>query len=122
MEQVMELTEEQLRQIGNYVSRNFDELIERSRYAQSRSHEISVIERITRVEEELKSQREIMMFGFQQIDKRFEAMQKSMDDGFRAVGTRFDDVNRRFTMLMWAIGVGFTLTTTAISIVSVLTR
>jgi hypothetical protein len=45
-----------------------------------------------------------MMFGFQQIDRRF------------------DDVNRRFTMLMWAIGVGFTLTTTAVSIVSVLTR
>jgi hypothetical protein len=50
MERVMELTEEQLRQIGNYVSRNFDVLIERSRYAQSRSYEISVIERITRVE------------------------------------------------------------------------
>jgi len=115
MEQVMELTEEQLRQIGNYVSRNFDELIERSRYAQSRNYEISVIERITRVEEELKSQREIMMFGFQQMEKRFEAMQKYMDK-------RFDDVNRRFTMLMWAMGVGFTLTTTAVSIVSVLTR
>jgi hypothetical protein len=67
----MDLTEEQLKQIGEYVSRNFDELIERSPYGRMRSYEITVIERVTRVEEELKSQRDLMMkqhemtmFGF----------------------------------------------------------
>ena len=151
MEQIMDLTEEQLKQIGEYVSRNFDELIERSPYARTRSYEIAVIERVTRVEEELKSQRDLMMkqhemtmFGFQQMEKRFEAMQnymdtrfessqnyldkrfeslqKSADDRFASIDKRFDDVNRRFTMLMWAMGIGFTLTTTAISIVTVMAR
>lgn len=162
MEQIMDLTEEQLKRIGEYVSRNFDELIERSSYGRMRSYEITVIERVTRVEEELKSQRDLMMkqhemtmFGFQQMEKRFEVIQKSMDDRFESmqkdmdvhfgamqknmddrfesvlentehrfisIDKRFDDVNRRFTMLMWAMGIGFTLTTTAISIVTVLAR
>lgn len=129
MEQIMDLTEEQLKQIGEYVSRNFDELLERSPYGRMRSYEISVIERVTRVEEELKSQRDLMMkqhemtmFGFQQMEKRFEVIQKNADDRFASIDKRFDDVNRRFTMLMWVMGIGFTLTTTAISIVTVLVR
>ena len=125
----MNLTEEHLRQIGSYIKQNFDEISSQSRYARERSYEMQVIERITRVEEELKSQRdlllkqhEMMMFGFAQVDKRFEMTQKNMDDRFSQVDKRFDDVNKRFTMLMWAMGIGFTLTTTALSLITIFVK
>jgi hypothetical protein len=154
----MNFTEEKLRQIGNYIKQNFDEISSQSDFARERSYEIQVIERITRVEEELKSQRELllkqhemMMFGFTRVDKHFEMMQKNMDDRFFAmqknmddrftqvderffvvqksmddrftqVDKRFDDVNHRFTMLMWAMGIGFTLTTTAISLITIFVK
>ena len=129
MEVAMNLTEEHLRQIGSYIKQNFDEISSQSRYARERSYEMQVIERITRVEEELKSQRdlllkqhEMMMFGFAQVDKRFEMTQKNMDDRFSQVDKRFDDVNKRFTMLMWAMGIGFTLTTTALSLITIFVK
>lgn len=143
----MNLTEEHLRQIGSYIKQNFDEISSQSRFVQERSYEIQIIERITRVEEELKSQRdlllkqhEMMMFGFAQMEKRFEqfdkrfemtqknmddrfsAMQRNMDDRFAQVDKRFDDVNKRFTMLMWAMGIGFTLTTTALSLITIFVK
>ncbi|MBF0419739.1 MAG: hypothetical protein HQL78_06190, partial [Magnetococcales bacterium] len=37
-------------------------------------YEIEMRERIVRVEEELRHQRELMQFGFAQMDKRFEEM------------------------------------------------
>jgi hypothetical protein len=111
MELAMTLTEEHLRQIGNYIKQNFDEISSQSGFVRERSYEIQLIERVIRVEEELKSQRdlllkqhEMMMFGFAQVDKRF------------------DDVNKRFTMLMWAMGIGFTITTTAISLITIFVK
>ena len=114
----MNLTEEQLHQIGSYIKRNFDEISSESNFARERSYEIQLVERIVRVEEELKSQRELllkqhemMMFVFAQVDKRFDDVNK-----------RFDDVNKRFAMLMWAMGIGFTLTTTALSLITIFVK
>ncbi len=56
------------------------------------------MERIVRVEEELKSQRELMIQGFNSIDKRLESNEK-----------RYEDMNSRFNSLQWTIGLGFTL-------------
>ena len=45
---------------------------------------------------------------FEQVDKRFEDMRTDMSN-------RFEQVDRRFSMLMWFIGIGFTLVTTIIT-------
>jgi len=63
-------------------------------------YEIDLRERTIRVEEELKHQRELMLEGFKQMDKRFEAMQLEMNKRFEQVDNRFEamqlEMNKRF--------------------------
>jgi chaperonin cofactor prefoldin len=66
-------------------------------------YEIELRERMVRVEEELKHQRELiktilvqMDKRFDAVDKRFEAMQEQMNKRFDAVDKRFDAVGKRF--------------------------
>ncbi len=89
-----------------------------------RARELSLLERIVRVEEELKALREIQMTQFAASEKRFEALQREMnarfeavdkrfeavDKRFEAVDKRFEALDKRFTALQWMIGLGFTLT------------
>jgi len=49
-----------------------------------------------RVEEELKTQRDLMKQGFNQIDKRLELMQNNMDKRFEQVDKRFEQVGKHF--------------------------
>ena len=59
-------------------------------------YEIELRERMIRVEEELKHQRELMQQGFVMMDKRFEELQHQMDKRFDAVDKRFEAVDKRF--------------------------
>ncbi len=66
-------------------------------------YEIELRERMIRVEEELKHQRELMQQGFAMMDKRFDAvdkrfeeMQQQMDKRFEAVDKRFEAMDKRF--------------------------
>ena len=124
MSVAMELTKEQLEQIGSYIESNFDRFSAKSNIVQLRPYDIQLIERMTRIEEELRSQRELFLkqnetiqFGFvqmdkrfeqvekrfEQVDKRFEAMQKQMDERFSAVQKQMDErftaVDKRFEMI-----------------------
>ena len=154
----MELTKEQLEQIGSYIESNFDRFGAKSNVVQLRSYDIQLIERMTRIEEELRSQRDLilkqnetMQFGFSQMDKRFETMQKQMDsrfeavqkqmderftavdkrfesvqkqmdERFTAVDKRFDDMNKKFTMMMWMMSAGFTFILTVITLLTIFAR
>ena len=118
----MEFTKEQLEQIGSYIESNFDRFGAKSNVIQLRPYDIQLIERMTRIEEELKTQRELflkqnetMQFGFTQMDKRFESMQKQMD-------ARFDDVNKKFSMMMWMTSAGFTIIATVITLLTIFAR
>ncbi len=111
MSTAMKLTEEQLEQIGSYIESNFDRISAKSNVIQLRPYDIQMIERMTRIEEELKAQRELMQFGFNQMDKRFEAVDK-----------RFEDVNKKFTVMMWAMGAGITIILTVITLLTIFTR
>ena len=53
-------------------------------------YELDLRERTIRVEEELKHQRELMMDGFKQMDKRFEQMQLEMNKRFEQLTSRID--------------------------------
>ena len=93
-----------------------------------------------RVEEELKSQRELLLTHvqvserrfddvnrrFEDVNKRFEDVNERFDDvnkrfddvnkRFDDVGKRFDDNSRRHTATQWAVGVGFVVLTTLITL------
>ncbi len=99
MSVAMELTKEQLEQIGSYIESNFDRFSAKSNIVQLRPYDIQLIERMTRIEEELRSQRELFLkqnetiqFGFVQMDKRFEQVEKR----FEQVDKRFEQVDKRF--------------------------
>jgi len=102
----MALTKKDLQQIEEHIKNNIsswigDVPLTKSQYF----NEIELIERIVRVEEELKSQRELMMAGFEHINKRFE----QVDKRFEQVDKRFEDVNSRFTMMFTFMTLGFTI-------------
>ncbi|MBK5967902.1 hypothetical protein CCR91_03755, partial [Thiorhodovibrio winogradskyi] len=60
-------------EIGDYVKDNLsDWLVEQSLGKPPVVYEIELRERMVRVEEELKNQRELMREGFNQMEKRFE--------------------------------------------------
>ncbi len=73
-------------------------------------YELELRERTTRVEEELKHQRELMLTGFaqmekrfeqvdkrfEQVDKRFEQMHIDLNKRFEQVDKRFEQVDKRF--------------------------
>jgi len=110
-----------------------------------KAKEISLIERIIRVEEELKAQREIiaslqreMNARFEamdkrfealqrEMDKRFEALQREMDKRFEAVDKRFEAMDKRFeslekrlSFLQWLMAGGFTFVSILITIINFL--
>jgi predicted RNase H-like nuclease (RuvC/YqgF family) len=66
-------------------------------------YEIELRERMVRVEEELKHQRELIQTILVQMDKRFDAMERrfealqaEMDKRFEAIDKRFEAVDKRF--------------------------
>ena len=69
-------------------------------------YEIELRERMVRVEEELRHQRDLIQTilvqmdkRFDAVDKRFEQMQLNMDKRFEAVDKRFEAVDKRFEQM-----------------------
>ncbi|NIM16093.1 MAG: hypothetical protein GTN53_32710 [Candidatus Aminicenantes bacterium] len=121
---VLKLMESRLQQVvEEYISRN-----------DGRIKELALVERVVRVEEELKSLREMSELRFDASEKRFDVLQKTMNERFEAllremnarfealqremdarfkavdkrfesVDKRFDAMDKRFTTLQWMIGV-----------------
>ena len=62
-------------------------------------YEVELRERMVRVEEELKHQRELMLQGFKQTDKRIDQIDKridQMDKHIEQVNKNFEQVDKRF--------------------------
>jgi hypothetical protein len=64
-----------------------------------------LLERIVRVEEELKSQPELMKQGFKQIDKRFEQVDKRLESG-----------EKRFDLVVRLLSIGFVALTVLMTV------
>jgi len=62
-------------------------------------YELEIRERIVRVEEELKHQRELMLEGFNRVDKRFEQLIGEMNARFAQVDKRFEQMEKRFEQI-----------------------
>jgi len=161
-EMTTKFKEEELEQIGQYLAEKYPIL--KSGASQFRYSEIDldIRERIVRVEEELKNQRELIYevlkmmdkrfeemrtnsnSRFEQVDKRFEEMRTDMNSRFEQVDKRFEQVdkrfeelradmnsrfeetnsnmNSRFNMMMWFMGLGFTIITAFIAGVIVILK
>jgi hypothetical protein len=104
MSNAMELTERNLEQVGSYVREHLGTWIrDVSPPVTTVQLDPAYLERIVRVEEELKSQRELMKQGFEQMgrrfeqaDRRFEDMRADTNARFEQVDRRFEDINARF--------------------------
>lgn len=79
-------------------------------------------ERFMRIEVEMKHQRELMLIGFENMNKRFEAVDKRFEEMREDINRRFETVDRRFEALtkridrfmIWSFGI--TISTTGIII------
>ena len=108
---VLELGSEELKKIGDYVQSHLGEWVRESSGIEFKANrEIDLLERMVRVEEELKNQRELMNLGFTSMDKRFEQVDK-----------RFESFERRFNRITALITIGFITMATLISVYQFLT-
>ena len=119
-------TEEELEQIGAYLAEKYPVLKSGRDIFRYSDIKIDIYERIVRVEEELKHQRELIHEVLKMMDKRFEEMRTDMNTRFEEMridmNARFEQVDKRFSMMMWFMGIGFTLVTTIMSGVFVLLK
>ena len=111
----------QLEQIGAYVKDHLNGWL--AEVAVPVAMDPQIMERIVRVEEELKYQRDIIVARFEAVDKRFEAVDKRfedlykyMDKRFEAVDKRFEAVDKRFSLVQWMIGGGVVILATMMSL------
>ncbi len=114
------LTEQDLAYIGEYITEKFPQLLHNGRGKFS-DVDFEQRERIIRVEEELKHQRELMKQGFElmekrfeQVDKRFEQVDKrfeQVDKRFEQVDKRFEQIDKRFRLVLSFMFLGFTVMT-----------
>ena len=90
----MAVPEVELKPIVEKLVREF--LVEFVKENELKIRELSLMERIVRVEEELKALREIQIAQFEAMEKRFEALQREMDKRFEALQREMD---KRFEAL-----------------------
>lgn len=90
----MALAQEDIEQIQELIKKSI-ELTPEVGNANVR-YELDLRERTIRVEEELKHQRELMLTGFSQMDKRFEQMREESNKRFEQVEKRFEQMDKRF--------------------------
>ena len=94
----MALAQEDLLQIQQLIEQSMSTRPEAA-FANVR-YELDIRERIVRVEEELKHQRELMLQSFEISNKRFEEMRIDMNKRFEEMridmNKRFEQVDKRF--------------------------
>nr|VFJ52256.1 MAG: hypothetical protein BECKFW1821A_GA0114235_103515 [Candidatus Kentron sp. FW]VFJ57469.1 MAG: hypothetical protein BECKFW1821B_GA0114236_10349 [Candidatus Kentron sp. FW] len=103
-----------LQEVSEYMRTHIGEwLAEESLAKPPVVYEIELRERMVRVEEELRHQRELMKQGFDLMDRRFESMDKRFELMVQENNKRFEEINRRFEALtqridrfmFWSFGI-----------------
>jgi len=97
----MALAQEDIWQVQQFIAQAINERPEINN-ANFR-YDFDLRERTIRVEEELKHQRELMLEGFKQMEKRFELMQVESNKRFEQVDKRFEqmqaETSKRFEQM-----------------------
>lgn len=142
----MVLREEDVRRIGDYVKPWLRDIVSEVAPRPSADVSTQLLERMVRVEEELKAQRELFAERFSVMDRRFEAMDQRFVDVTATMDQRFADnqalmesrfadtkttmdqrfadaktnMNQRFTSMQWAMLVGFSVVTAVVTLFGLL--
>ena len=145
----MTIGKTELEQIGTYVRTQLSGWLDELRPRREAEIPVQLLERMVRVEEELKSQREVMTARFDAMDQRFEDVLDRMDTRFEAVDRRFEDareqinarfaaidkrfessdrrfedligyMNKRFGLVQWVMGIGFIMIGTLVTVFGVI--
>ena len=115
MAEPMTLRNEDVGRIGEYVKPWLRELVgEMVPQPELGGVGTQLLERMVRVEEELKAQRTLMdeRFGFMErrfeaVDERFDAVDKRFEELIGQMNARFETVDRRFEELIGQMNVRF---------------
>ncbi len=104
----MALAQEDIDQIQLLIKKTLSEMPE-TLNANVR-YELDLRERTIRVEEELKHQRELMVEGFKQMDKRFEQVDKRFEQMQVETTKRFEQLTSRIDHFMvWSFATTLTV-------------
>ncbi|MBU2568615.1 MAG: hypothetical protein KJ725_01025 [Gammaproteobacteria bacterium] len=96
----MALAQEDINYIESLIRKVLAEQPDQSRF--DSRYDLELRERTIRVEEELKHQRELMLEGFKQMEKRFEQVDKrfeQVEKRFEQIDKRFEQVEKRFEQI-----------------------
>lgn len=96
----MALAKEDIEEIQNLIAKALSDRPEANQT--NVRYELELRERIVRVEEELKHQRELLIEAFKQIDKRFEQIDKRFEQAekrFEQIDKRFEQIDKRFEQI-----------------------
>ena len=89
----MTISDRQMQSIGKYVKGHFAEWLGETTSTRPQ-YDPALLERMVRVEEELKHQRELFLKGFESMEKRFEVSDR-----------HFAELTRRIDRFMiWSLG------------------
>ncbi len=86
---------------------------------------LTLIERIVRVEEGIKSLGEQIKLILDTTNKRFDDVNNRFDDvnnRFDDVNNRFDDINKRFNRQTWLITAGFAFLSILITLITIFAK
>ena len=118
MSEAMELTERNFEQIGSYVREHLGTWVRELWPPATQMTDPLLLERVGRVEEELKSQRDLMKQGFEQIDRHFELVDKHFEEQRADMNARFDAARSHtnhwmvfMTIVLGALGAAMALAT-----------
>ena len=106
----MALEQKDIEFIENYLRENLPRILAEQSFSKPPVvYEIELRERMVRVEEELKYQRDLMQKGFEMMEKRFEQVDKrfeQVDKRLELLENRFDQLSRRlFQFMVWTFGL-----------------
>jgi len=113
----MALGPEDLKQILDYAKPWLRDAVLETAAPRLREIDTQLLERMVRVEEELKAQRELMAERFNVVDRRFEDMLAASEQRFADMRSYSD---KRFAALQWSLVVGFTIVTAAVTVFGLL--
>ncbi len=78
-----------------------------------------LLERVFRVEEELKARRDVMIARFEASDRRFESIDLRIGGLIKTLDDRFAGVKENIGTVKWFIVTGFLVLGAAISLLAV---
>ena len=97
----MPLQQQDLETITDHIQKAFPALLEGSASVTMHPSQSAYwLERIAKIEEELRHQREILEMMMQQMEKRFEQIDKRFEEMRQDMNRRFEQMDRHFEMMM----------------------